>query len=144
MHTPGIPHKSLGRKLLSPGKAEVRELGSSHSPAMLWFFAPRASSFLMGCPLCVFLCVSRNHTASVREASCGLWAENPGQGAHSWERSAAVAASLLPPPVAPPLMATAQGLVLPPTCFPVYCHWQQDTCNKEAASELQLPSFLFH
>lgn len=43
--SPGIPHKLLRRKLLSSGETEVRELGSSHSPAMPWFFAQEPHPF---------------------------------------------------------------------------------------------------
>lgn len=98
----------------------------------------------MGCPLCMFLYVSRDCTASAREASCGLWAEDLGGGAHSWERAVSIAApspaSLSCPPL---LIVTTQGLIFPPTCCPVYCLGEQDTSNKEVVSELQLTSDLF-
>lgn len=95
----------------------------------------------MGRSLCMFLCVSRDLTASAREASCGLWAEDLGGGAHSWERAVSIAASS-PAALSCPLllMVATQGLIIRPTCCPVYCLGEQDTSNKEVVSGLQLPS----
>lgn len=69
---------------------------------------------LMGCPLCMFLCVCfLGPHSSGREAGCGCWDEDPSRGTHSTERAVSVAVFM---PASPgcPLPSWSQPEVLSP------------------------------
>ena len=95
----------------------------------------------MGRLLCMFLCVSRDLTASAREASCGLWGWGPRWrcpqlGTSCFHNSILASSTQLPPTP----HGTNSGSYHLSHLLPCLLSWEQDTSNKEVVSGLQLPS----